>query len=413
MSFTTPKRLAFTISLLTLLTFSRVDSQDFSGKVIDTETNLAISFVHVFEPKTNKGTITNEQGEFLLKIENAKDTIVFSHLNYEASKQITFESGIVIKLRPRTIILAEIEVTDYARVVAVNAFKMAVQNASLKNYGKAFYRQITRNDEVPTEIHEIFYTLETANSGVTRHAIDEARFALKKRNEEDGVFFHFANFSSILLGSSVISTMLPKQKKILIPFMPMADSIFNFSLKEKFAVGNKKYMVIHFEPNDDIKALALIGEVVLNEESLSILRFDASLKNSLGADRIQSKSGKSFNAHDHIYHFVFDFTETPKGPKLNYIEAGVNFMLRTEDQKELKVDVKSFLFVYEQYLKKPKRLTEMNLDKNDLEQIRSKKYNPKFWKDNPIVKRTPLEDGITKYFEESGSFGTIFQDKKQ
>lgn len=43
---------------------------------------------------------------------------------------------------------------------------------------------------------------------------------------------------------------------------------------------------------------------------------------------------------------------------------------------------------------------------NLLEEVASQEYNPSFWKENAIIKRTPLEKSVTEMFEKKDLFGT-------
>jgi hypothetical protein len=49
------------------------------------------------------------------------------------------------------------------------------------------------------------------------------------------------------------------------------------------------------------------------------------------------------------------------------------------------------------------------LDSKDklIEKIDKTKYDSEFWKNNPIVKRTNVEEKIIKTFETSNAFGTF------
>ena len=47
-------------------------------------------------------------------------------------------------------------------------------------------------------------------------------------------------------------------------------------------------------------------------------------------------------------------------------------------------------------------------NKSDWQKLDEIGYNEKFWQDNPIIKRTPVEKEVIDSFEKNGAFGSIF-----
>ncbi|RZL04738.1 MAG: hypothetical protein EOO62_20610 [Hymenobacter sp.] len=43
----------------------------------------------------------------------------------------------------------------------------------------------------------------------------------------------------------------------------------------------------------------------------------------------------------------------------------------------------------------------------DLAAIKQLPYDAAFWQQNPVVKRTPLEEEVMRSFEQQGAFGTL------
>ncbi|WP_041615751.1 hypothetical protein [Spirosoma linguale] len=49
----------------------------------------------------------------------------------------------------------------------------------------------------------------------------------------------------------------------------------------------------------------------------------------------------------------------------------------------------------------------INIHREDLKIIQHAKYDPEFWRNNPVVRRTPLEEKIIKAFEQEGVMGNM------
>ncbi|MNR45866.1 hypothetical protein D3C85_1647600 [compost metagenome] len=55
------------------------------------------------------------------------------------------------------------------------------------------------------------------------------------------------------------------------------------------------------------------------------------------------------------------------------------------------------------------KFTELNRKVQDKAIVESIDYNPEFWKNNPIVKQTALEDAFIKMMESKSAFGTMIE----
>ena len=53
------------------------------------------------------------------------------------------------------------------------------------------------------------------------------------------------------------------------------------------------------------------------------------------------------------------------------------------------------------------KFTQLSRNVKDKAIVESIVYNPEFWKDNPIVKKTTLEETFIKMMESKSAFGTM------
>lgn len=158
----------FAAVLLTLLTFQTAnaesgilgkesDPQDyyttFRGRVIDSETNQPLIFATLTVTQTNIATVTNIDGEFVIKVPNEDKNkgLEFSYIGY-SSKVVPFsemrENGYrnIISLDPARISLQEITVTPISPLEivekAISAFNTNYTN--VPNLMTGFYRETIR-----------------------------------------------------------------------------------------------------------------------------------------------------------------------------------------------------------------------------------------------------------------------------
>lgn len=99
--------------------FTDCFSQEFiiyEGKVLDENNKAGLSNVHIFSSENeNIGTISNAEGNFILKSKKKVNTLFFSHLGYQF-KQVTLNykelSTLVVLLKPSNINLREVVIED-------------------------------------------------------------------------------------------------------------------------------------------------------------------------------------------------------------------------------------------------------------------------------------------------------------
>jgi Ca-activated chloride channel family protein len=84
-----------------------------TGKVTDADTNNPLAGVSVLEKGTNKGTITDVNGNFSIATEKGK-TLVFSYLGYVKKEIKVANANMNVSLKPDNALLDEVVVVGYA-----------------------------------------------------------------------------------------------------------------------------------------------------------------------------------------------------------------------------------------------------------------------------------------------------------
>ena len=130
-------RLVFVILLLLLISSQRlagqIDSSSYkilSGKIIDDSLAYAIPSVHVWNESTRMGSISNDSGEFSMRV-RSQDTVVFSAIGYLSFVIVVSSSlnqGLVVRLEPRKYEISEVV---FRRFRSYESFKYQVIHLDL------------------------------------------------------------------------------------------------------------------------------------------------------------------------------------------------------------------------------------------------------------------------------------------
>ena len=107
----------FPLLVIVLFTSLSTFAQQLSGIVIDQRTNELIPNTHVINKRTLKGTLSNDEGHFSIKL-NWGDTIVFSNIAYQYfyfiySDSSTALTDVVIELKEQNYLLSDVSIFSY------------------------------------------------------------------------------------------------------------------------------------------------------------------------------------------------------------------------------------------------------------------------------------------------------------
>lgn len=147
---------------ITLPGFGNLFAQTLNGTITDAETGEILESATVLIQGTYRGTISNAEGEFSIRIDELPAVLLFRYIGYE-SKQIRLESSDDIKFLEvglnRTITeMGEIVVTEKDPGLSIMELvieRKKLWRANLKSYeAEAFTRQVLSNDTSIVSITE-------------------------------------------------------------------------------------------------------------------------------------------------------------------------------------------------------------------------------------------------------------------
>ena len=199
------------------------NQQTLQGKTIDEKTGEIIPFCSISINNTFIGTSSNELGEFEIKVKSLPVTLVFTHINYEKQTiAINKNSKLDIKLKPLIFELNEVSITNkkdfYAYELAKNAFRKADVNRKNRKYGKAFYRQKSKNEDEYSEFSEIIYDINYSTEGIHEWDILEGRYAIKGGT---------VNNRNYTLLSRILKSFQQNSDDLIFPFRDNIDHFYN------------------------------------------------------------------------------------------------------------------------------------------------------------------------------------------
>ncbi|SNC77278.1 CarboxypepD_reg-like domain-containing protein [Hymenobacter gelipurpurascens] len=384
--------------MLTLLSLS-AQAQRLSGKVVDAETGLPVPYASVSVLHSRVGTTSNAEGEFELRQAVLPGKLVVSELSHRTDTVAVASASAVlqVRLKPTAVVLPEVKMGSYTAELIKKAYRQLERTNAQQAYSAAFYRQVTRLDNEPTEIQEMIWHAKSGNTGLAGTAMAQGRYAKKK------TVLNFKNFS-LYTKKNQISLFKSDTALLKTLLGPNPTELNTLRLLGVTQDGTHQLVEIGFAkkaaPNTEY------GSLLIDETTLQVLRY-RTVTQALNV-RINNPAFKLTNQATTL-EWVFRPTPTGGAALLDHIKVDYQATLHRPLRSDMKVQASSFTLLYDGQTKAPADVTyaAAQSGESDLQVIEAMAYNAAFWQNNSAVKRTPLEEAIIKAFEQKGAFGTM------
>ena len=317
-----------------------------NGKVIDKATGKAIPFCNIGIASSPWGTASNELGEFVIQLDSLPAKILFSHINYDKfTLEILQPSNLVVELTPLTNILEEVTVMasqkdPYAMELAKKAFQKANGQSSKSNYGRAFYRQKSKNGDQYSEFSEIIYDIRYNAIGIEDWDIIEGRYALQPGG------LHNRNYTLL---TRLISPFQPNTEEVIFPMHPALEVFYDIYLMEYIQSSNDKIAVLKLRPIKTNKTPTFEAELYINVKTYEILKITGSLSHD---DLKFVQLVKNNNNVWKNYNISFEIAykqENENNASIDYININQEFDYYLNDKFEFHTNSSSNLTFFEHY----------------------------------------------------------------
>lgn len=277
-------------SILLLLSFlitsvcAQVNPDYFSvsGTVKDQKSNKKLEYVTVSVPGTGIATVTNEDGEFSIKIKDSLkvDVLEFTRLDYHvyklpvaAGKNV---SGVSVMMRVNNHMLSEVEVRpNDPEAIVKNAISSVKNNYSDRdNMLTAFYRETVKKGRnyinVTEAIINTYKSSYSDNTGADRVQIYKGRKLVSPKKGDTLIVK--------LVGGPNISVNLDIVKDAeAILLKPETMPYFQYREEDAVMVDGRSHYVISFAPRVVLPFALYTGRYYIDKESYTVSQIDFSL----------------------------------------------------------------------------------------------------------------------------------------
>lgn len=303
----------------------------FSGKVVDAKTRKALSHVSVTDRSV--GTVTNEDGEFTLKLKAAPTAVSFSCLGYRTQRLTAAEckaleaEGKAVQMHASSVVLSEIVVkgVDKPRELVEQAIDRIEANyPNVPNLLRGFYRETTQKRnrfisvaEGVVDVYKSPYFKMDWRDGV---AILKGRRLLSQRKSD--------TLAVKLQGGPVLPVQLDvvKERDILLNKEELDN--YHFSYKGVKQAGDRLSYVIEITPAYIVDYPLYNGRLYIDQETLAFTKIELELDMSneeKATSSILRKKPVGLRFTPHEMSINIDYKTDDGVTRINYIRNVIRF----------------------------------------------------------------------------------------
>jgi hypothetical protein len=368
-----------------------------SGKIVDDRKENPIKYASVSLVNKPIGTISNVDGNFLLKIhpDFIRDTIVISCMGYAQMMMPAFKilDEDVIVMNPVSIRIKEV------KVVATTPSKLLqnIRDHLLVNYSEdsklmtAFYRETIQQDNDYINVSEA--VIEILKAPYSNSMRNDLVRVIKGRRSPDVKPFQWLNFK--LQGGPFTITKLDIVKTVESFIDEEYQNSYEYNISRVIWYNGNPVYILEFNPVAEFNDLGFVGEIYVHRETFAIVhvnfRYNKSgLKN---AESVMIKrKPKGVKAKPTYTNYEVNYQQYRDKWHLANVKASVKFKVRSRNDKINSEyhSVSDLLITDIQNTELKKFDRDESFTQRDIFVEMINNYDPDFWENYNIIK--PDED---------------------
>ena len=284
------KAAAFLFFFLTIIS---AQQYRLKGKIYDSETGNSLSFANLRIQNTFRGTSSNSEGEFEIKLEEGDYNIISSYIGFISDTirvKIPHDDYIEIKLKPVTINLPEVTVfpgeNPAEQIIRKTIASKNKRKDNLRDYSfTAYTKTIVKTTKDLSQKRESEFTVTALDTG-------QLKITALLENESKGYFKFPDYYKDVIIARKQSENLPPAANiiaggRVLVDFYneeielvrepltgPIADDALDYYyyiIDDTLAIDNSNVFKINFEPIDKSDP-GLIGELYIKDRSFDLIK---------------------------------------------------------------------------------------------------------------------------------------------
>jgi len=289
-------------SILSLNAQNEVSFNEIKGKVVDNDTNEVLVFADLVITNSNISTVTNSDGEFILKVPNelANETLIVSSLGYEKKELLISSLGknAKIKLTQAITELNTVSIASYKDAKALVKTSLSKRDSIYNDNNTlmtAFYRESIKNrkknaslSEAIVQIHKRPYQ-SSKRDGI--ELIKSRKKVNYKKLDTIAVKLRGGPFSNLYTDIVKYPEFIFDRENI---------SNYDFSFDKPTQIDKNLVYVINFKQKANVVTPLYYGKLYINSENQALTSavFNLNVENKkLASEQFITKKPQSADVY--------------------------------------------------------------------------------------------------------------------
>jgi hypothetical protein len=373
-----------------------------SGRLID-ERQQPVPYASIALADGQAGTASNEVGEFTLKLPALPQQLTILSIGYEraiieVTQAGTLPSAVVLIASAVQLPEVTVRANSEAEELVRRCYAKLLRHRADVQYGRAFYRQKTTQNGRCREFFDAFYDVKMTPRNMPSWVLREARYALTRGG------MSFTNFSAIARSLPLFIGPNDAPPNTAQPLGPNGLAQFSFVLRQNLREQGRELAVIDFAPRTGT-GQAIRGSLYIDPRTAALFRIDQELPAAQmfkmgGSPAVQQERAEARVVSDFV-----SYQDSLTRLASTRSTATIGLLVQGFSDE---TTVSAHFFFYEYGPPTPgERYPDSDRYTVDLNLIRKRRYNPQFWRDNAVIKASPVEEGIIQDFEGQKVFGRL------
>ena len=245
------------------------------GRVVDAKSGKALEAVHVSVPGRNHATVTNEDGDFILRSDRPINRIECSCIGYQILRQNAGDAFLNVRLLRENTLLEEAAIIygDPRSIVASALIEIQNTYCTEPELLECFYRETLRKGSRYTYVAEAVARLykDRYNKTVYRDAaaLEKSRTLISQRRRD--------TLSVKTQGGPALAINMDAVKNgdILLNWEDL--NLYRFELDRTTFIDDRPQFVIRISPMDEADYPLFFGTLYIDRELLTFTRIELSM----------------------------------------------------------------------------------------------------------------------------------------
>ena len=313
--------------------------KQYEGRVIDKRNGEPLIFATITVDANNISTVTNNEGDFILKVPTAltTGTVSFSFLGYKTKKVNLADlspTGNTISLEASVIQLSEVDVnfpSDAEKLVKTALRKKEENYFTNKTVMTAFYRETIKKRKRNVSLSEAVVNLYKASYATGSTDQVELFKARKSTN------YNKLDTVALKLQGGPFSTLyldIVKYPEFI--FAPDRIQYYDFAFDAPTEINGKTIYIVNFKQKDYVESPLYYGKLFIDAQTLAITSavYNLNVKNrSLASELFVKKKPSKVNVYPTLAAYRVDYRE--KDGKWYYGYSNVKLTFKVNKRRRL------------------------------------------------------------------------------